>query len=305
MDCKGKSRETPGDLIFKVSVVISCLHRPIVKNCQVPQPKRRASAPKRTSLPRVFVVTATATKHAAAIPDRATWTVRGAFDAPSTRVLPHSVESDTPKSWRRHYPPLCVFRLWLSVIARRNGGLLHASGPVMGRAWNRAPEVRVRNLGVDHRGNSPLRRLRHGLDHPRLGDTDTNGESWWCEECVRRTLQAIGSHSRPPKTDLDRNNISDSVTQQVRRFRVKIVGYVRVSTATQAEDGLGLDVQKAALRAWCKANGHRLTSILSDEGISGAKELEDRPGLADALDMIRAVRRRGSWCPGSTGWPVI
>ena len=40
---------------------------------------------------------------------------------------------------------------------------------------------------------------------------------------------------------------------------MKIVGYVRVSTATQAEEGLGLDVQKAALRAWSKANGHRLT----------------------------------------------
>jgi DNA invertase Pin-like site-specific DNA recombinase len=78
---------------------------------------------------------------------------------------------------------------------------------------------------------------------------------------------------------------------------VKIVGYVRVSTATQAEDGLGLDVQKAALRAWCKANGHRLTSILSDEGISGAKELEDRPGLADALDMIRSRKAQGIVVP--------
>ena len=78
---------------------------------------------------------------------------------------------------------------------------------------------------------------------------------------------------------------------------MKIVGYVRVSTATQAEDGLGLDVQKAALRAWCKANGHRLTSILSDEGISGAKELEDRPGLADALDMIRSRKAQGIVVP--------
>ena len=78
---------------------------------------------------------------------------------------------------------------------------------------------------------------------------------------------------------------------------MKIVGYVRVSTATQAEDGLGLEVQKAALRAWCKANGHRLTSILSDEGISGAKELEDRPGLADALDMIRSRKAQGIVVP--------
>lgn len=76
-----------------------------------------------------------------------------------------------------------------------------------------------------------------------------------------------------------------------------IVGYVRVSTATQAEDGLGLDVQKAAIRTWSKANGHRLTSTLSDEGISGTKELEDRPGLADALDMIRRGKVQGIVVP--------
>ncbi len=78
---------------------------------------------------------------------------------------------------------------------------------------------------------------------------------------------------------------------------MRIVGYVRVSTATQAEEGLGLDVQKAALRTWCKANGHRLISILSDEGVSGAKELEDRPGLADALDMIRGGKAQGIVVP--------
>ena len=78
---------------------------------------------------------------------------------------------------------------------------------------------------------------------------------------------------------------------------MKIIGYVRVSTASQVEDGLGLDVQRSALRAWCKSNGHRLIRILSDEGISGAKELEDRPGLADALDMIRSRKAQGIVVP--------
>jgi DNA invertase Pin-like site-specific DNA recombinase len=78
---------------------------------------------------------------------------------------------------------------------------------------------------------------------------------------------------------------------------MKIVGYIRVSTATQAEDGLGLDVQKAAIRAWCKSSGHRLIKVLSDEGVSGAKELEDRPGLADALDMIRGGKAQGIVVP--------
>lgn len=78
---------------------------------------------------------------------------------------------------------------------------------------------------------------------------------------------------------------------------MRVIGYVRVSTAVQAEDGLGLDMQKAAIKSWCKANGHRLVRTLSDEGISGAKELEDRPGLADALDMIRSRKAQGIVVP--------
>ncbi len=78
---------------------------------------------------------------------------------------------------------------------------------------------------------------------------------------------------------------------------MKIVGYVRVSTSTQVEDGFGLAIQKAAVRAWCKANGHKLIAILSDEGISGAKELEDRPGLADAIEALHAKRAQGIVVP--------
>jgi DNA invertase Pin-like site-specific DNA recombinase len=56
-------------------------------------------------------------------------------------------------------------------------------------------------------------------------------------------------------------------------------------------------VQKATIRIWCKANGHKLVAIHADEGISGAKELEDRPGLADALDMIRSRKAQGIVVP--------
>ena len=78
---------------------------------------------------------------------------------------------------------------------------------------------------------------------------------------------------------------------------MKVVGYVRVSTATQVEDGLGLDVQKAAIRAWCKANGHRLIKVLSDEGVSGTRELDDRPGLADAIALVRDGQAKGIVVP--------
>ncbi len=78
---------------------------------------------------------------------------------------------------------------------------------------------------------------------------------------------------------------------------MKIVGYVRVSTATQAEEGMGLAVQKAAIRKWCKDHGHRLVKTLSDEGVSGSKELDDRPGLADAFDVVRSRKAQGIVVP--------
>lgn len=67
---------------------------------------------------------------------------------------------------------------------------------------------------------------------------------------------------------------------------MKLVGYVRVSTESQVEEGLGLEVQRRALKQWAKGNGHRLVGIVADEGISGTKDVGERPGLAEALSWI-------------------
>src|ERR1039457_3247549 len=67
---------------------------------------------------------------------------------------------------------------------------------------------------------------------------------------------------------------------------MKVIGYVRVSTGKQAEEGLGLEVQEQAIRSWAKSHRHKIVAVIADEGISGAKELDDRPGLAEALAMI-------------------
>lgn len=71
---------------------------------------------------------------------------------------------------------------------------------------------------------------------------------------------------------------------------MRVVGYIRVSTDKQAEQGLGLDVQRQALRAWAKAHGHRLVAVESDEGISGSNGLDHRLGLAEALAAVRTRR---------------
>ena len=62
------------------------------------------------------------------------------------------------------------------------------------------------------------------------------------------------------------------------------IGYVRVSTHEQAQDGVSLDVQRDKLRAYCKLHDIRLVDIKADEGISGGTM--ERPGLQAALRML-------------------
>ncbi len=69
---------------------------------------------------------------------------------------------------------------------------------------------------------------------------------------------------------------------------MRIVGYVRVSTAGQVDDGLGLDVQRQAVSEWARRHGHELVAVVADEGLSGTLHAPDRPGLATALDMMRS-----------------
>jgi len=59
--------------------------------------------------------------------------------------------------------------------------------------------------------------------------------------------------------------------------------YLRVSTSDQAESGAGLAAQLDACRRLADAQGVELVAIHQDAGISGAKGLEARPGLLDAI----------------------
>ena len=49
------------------------------------------------------------------------------------------------------------------------------------------------------------------------------------------------------------------------------VGYVRVSTAMQSQDGVSLAAQEAKIRAWCALNDYELIGLHIDAGLSGAK----------------------------------
>ena len=66
---------------------------------------------------------------------------------------------------------------------------------------------------------------------------------------------------------------------------MELVGYLRVSSDGQL-DGYGLATQERAVKAWAKANGHRLVRLCRDEGVPGTVDAVDRPGLKCALDAI-------------------
>jgi DNA invertase Pin-like site-specific DNA recombinase len=74
---------------------------------------------------------------------------------------------------------------------------------------------------------------------------------------------------------------------------VKLVAYLRVSTDTQAEHGLGLDVQRKAISAWARSCGHKIALWTSDHGVSGSNGLDKREGLLDALTTLREHRAFG------------
>ena len=65
-----------------------------------------------------------------------------------------------------------------------------------------------------------------------------------------------------------------------------LIAYLRVSTEQQTETGAGLDGQQAACQKYADSQGQVLTSIYQDKGISGAKGLESRPGLLDAIAAL-------------------
>jgi DNA invertase Pin-like site-specific DNA recombinase len=77
----------------------------------------------------------------------------------------------------------------------------------------------------------------------------------------------------------------------VKDHPIRVLGYVRVSTIEQAESGLGLAAQEAAIRSECERRGWVLMEVVADEGESGRSL--DRPGLQSVLARIAAGEADG------------
>lgn len=67
----------------------------------------------------------------------------------------------------------------------------------------------------------------------------------------------------------------------------RAVGYVRVSTEDQAEEGSGLDYQREAIQSFAKSQGYELLTVVEDAGVSGASAPDSRPGFGRLLEMAK------------------
>jgi site-specific DNA recombinase len=68
---------------------------------------------------------------------------------------------------------------------------------------------------------------------------------------------------------------------------VRTVGYIRVSTEEQREEGYSLAAQRRQIQAFCQAKRWELVRVFSDEGKSG-KEVRGRSGLQALLEAAKA-----------------
>lgn len=64
---------------------------------------------------------------------------------------------------------------------------------------------------------------------------------------------------------------------------MRAIGYLRVSTDEQAQSGLGLEAQRAALASVARRLELELVAVHADEGLSGSLPPHERPGLMSAI----------------------
>lgn len=66
----------------------------------------------------------------------------------------------------------------------------------------------------------------------------------------------------------------------------RVVGYIRVSSASQVEDGTSLARQREQIETYCKLKGYQDVQFLEDEGISGYKTTP-RKGYTKLIELCK------------------
>ena len=126
--------------------------------------------------------------------------------------------------------------------------------------------------------------------------------------------------ARPARgTRTPRNRREAARAATVDRESLRLIGYVRVSTAAQAsEKSHGLAAQRRALEKWCRAAGHELVTVIPEVASASAPDrmfgrlaVENalRAGLADAMVVRDLDRASRSTLDGAqllaSGWRVL
>jgi site-specific DNA recombinase len=87
----------------------------------------------------------------------------------------------------------------------------------------------------------------------------------------------------------------------------KAIGCIRVSTQSQADEGVSLAGQRAKVEAWCNLNDHELVAVFEDDCICGTS-MGGRQGMHAALKaagkgmaMVTCSIRGGTTAPVPRG----
>jgi putative DNA-invertase from lambdoid prophage Rac len=68
---------------------------------------------------------------------------------------------------------------------------------------------------------------------------------------------------------------------------MQVFGYVRVSTAEQAKEGLSLETQQRQIEGWAAVKGWDVATVFIEAGVSGSVPLADRPEGKHLLERLR------------------
>jgi len=85
---------------------------------------------------------------------------------------------------------------------------------------------------------------------------------------------------------MPRRRTASTSTSTTTTTTARVIGYARVSTATQAKEGVSLEAQEARVRQWAESHGFEFAGMHVDAGISG-KKMSNRPALTAALESLR------------------
>jgi len=86
------------------------------------------------------------------------------------------------------------------------------------------------------------------------------------------------------------NSIIDSMKTKV------FVSYLRCSTVLQSTIGDSIQTQESMIVKYCKDHSFYNFMNFYDEGLSGSKTREDRPGLDNCLKMLDNLKQKGFKC---------